>query len=102
MWAGERKPFERIGRRNQFFYNGAAWRDLAKAHKAANPLCINHARCKGLAYITDHVKPIREGGAPYAWDNLQSLCKGCNASKTGKQARKQPRNKDPHRGGVKD
>ncbi len=30
----------------------------------------------------DHVKPIRDGGAPYDLDNLQSLCPACHARKT--------------------
>lgn len=87
VWAGERKAFDRMKVNNQSFYNSTAWRTLAKAHKAANPLCVNHAQCKGVAYITDHKKPISEGGERYAWDNLQSLCKKCNAIKTGKQAK---------------
>lgn len=88
VWAGERKAFERMAKPNQAFYNSAAWRACAKAHKAAHPLCINHATCKGTAYITDHVLPINEGGAWYDFNNLQSLCKRCNAIKTGKQASK--------------
>ena len=97
VWAGERKAFERMKVNNQSFYNGAAWRTLAKAHKAANPLCVNHAQCKGVAYITDHKKPISEGGARMDMDNLQSLCKKCNAIKTGKQANGGGTS-DPHRG----
>lgn len=85
VWAGERRPFERMKEKNTSFYNSATWRNLAKAHKAAFPLCVNHAQCKGVAHTTDHIKPINEGGAPYAWDNLQSLCWKCNTKKTGKQ-----------------
>lgn len=85
VWAGERKPFERLRQKNGVFYNSQAWRNLATAHKAANPLCVNHATCKGIAKVTDHIIPINEGGERYAWDNLQSLCYKCNASKTGAQ-----------------
>jgi 5-methylcytosine-specific restriction endonuclease McrA len=94
VWANERKAFDRMKNDNQSFYNSTAWRTLAKAHKAAFPLCANHRQCKGVAYITDHIKPINEGGGKYDWDNLQSLCKRCNAVKTGKQARKRG-NVDP-------
>ena len=97
-WMGERKPFERMREKNEGFYNSTAWRNAAKAHKAANPLCVNHKTCKGVAYITDHILPVNQGGEPYAFDNLQSLCKRCNASKTGKQAYKRPDKDDPHRG----
>ncbi|MGB3390738.1 MAG: HNH endonuclease signature motif containing protein [Pseudaminobacter sp.] len=30
----------------------------------------------------DHIKPIRDGGAPYDLENLQSLCPKCHARKT--------------------
>ncbi len=35
----------------------------------------------------DHVKPMVEGGAPYAFDNLQSLCKRCHVIKTATEQR---------------
>jgi 5-methylcytosine-specific restriction endonuclease McrA len=85
-WQPERKPFEST-QDNQRFYNSAAWRNLAKRHKMANPLCVNFDTC-GVAHYTDHIEPISEGGTRMDWGNLQSLCVGCNASKTGKQAHK--------------
>ena len=30
----------------------------------------------------DHVKPIKRGGAVYAMENLQCLCRGCHIQKT--------------------
>lgn len=30
----------------------------------------------------DHIKPVRDGGAEYDPDNLQSLCRFCHAAKT--------------------
>lgn len=30
----------------------------------------------------DHVKPIRDGGAPYDMSNLQALCPSCHTRKT--------------------
>ena len=73
---------------NQRFYNSAAWRNFAKAHKAQNPLCVNFEQCGGTAQYSDHINPISEGGAKFDPENIQSLCKKCNAVKTGKQARK--------------
>jgi len=87
-WMGERKAFGRMKADNKAFYNSSAWRALALKHKLANPLCINHEQCRGMAEVTDHIQPIEQGGKRYDWDNLQSLCKRCNASKTGKQAHK--------------
>lgn len=88
-----------MAQKNESFYNSTAWRTLAKAHKAANPLCVNHARCKGVAHTTDHIKPINEGGDPFAWDNLQSLCDKCNPRKTGRQSRRGEAGEDPYGGG---
>lgn len=30
----------------------------------------------------DHKKPIRQGGDPWAFENLQCLCRGCHIEKT--------------------
>lgn len=85
-WQAERKPFQRMKVDNQKFYNSAAWRKLSLKYKGANPLCVNHAQCYGVAEVCDHIKPIGDGGAKMDWCNLQSLCVRCNASKTGMQA----------------
>lgn len=69
---------------NADLYDKTAWRKLARAHKRANPLCV---RCKEKGMITpvtdtDHIKAVRDGGDPLAWDNLQSLCKPCHLDKS--------------------
>lgn len=73
---------------NQKFYNSAAWRNLATAHKTQNPLCVNFDECGGVTAFSDHIKPITEGGAKFDIDNIQALCVKCNAAKTAKQAHK--------------
>ena len=98
MWAGERKAFDRMGKKNNSFYNSAPWRKLAKAYKAQHPLCVNHATCRGVVHTVDHITPINEGGAMYDMDNLQGLCVKCNAKKTGRQARRTA--DKPTQGGV--
>ncbi len=30
----------------------------------------------------DHIIPMRHGGDPYAWGNLQTLCRDCHIKKT--------------------
>jgi len=85
-WIQERKPFERMANKNQDIYNGTRWRKLSKYKKQIDPIC---EICeKEAVYCVDHKRPINEGGAIYDLDNLQSLCVGCNASKTGKQKNK--------------
>lgn len=87
-WVPERKAHE--GRRspNQAIYNSPRWRGLSKLHKKANPLCVE-CEAKGIVaavYVTDHIVPINKGGAPYEWSNLQSLCRRCHDSKSGREA----------------
>ena len=83
-WMKERKAHERRNSPNRELYNSATWRNLAKAHKAQNPFC---AMCEtGVAEVTDHIKPVNEGGSMFGWNNLQSLCKACHAKKSGKEA----------------
>jgi hypothetical protein len=72
---------------NAELYNMTAWRKLAAAHKKANPLCV---RClaKGIrtpVTDTDHIRAVRDGGDPLAWDNLQSLCKPCHMDKSNEE-----------------
>lgn len=59
---------------------------LAKWHKSQNPFCV--ACDTGLAEVTDHIKPVNEGGAMWDISNLQSLCRTCHAVKSGKEAHK--------------
>ena len=83
-WLPERKPFDRMKRKNSAFYNSRAWRAFSERYKWSNPLCCIEGCNEPTAY-TDHIKPLNEGGAVYDTNNLQPLCIAHNASKTGKQ-----------------
>jgi len=88
-WIPERKPQE--GRRvdNSAFYSSTAWKKLRAAFKRANPICAWCIR-KGMivpASVVYHVTPISQGGDPYAWDNLQSLCEKCHNQKSGSESK---------------
>jgi 5-methylcytosine-specific restriction endonuclease McrA len=63
------------------------WAQLAARHKAAFPVCVNFDQCGGPAEETDHIRPLSQGGAPYAWSNLQSMCKPCHREKTQGEAK---------------
>ncbi|HSX11537.1 MAG TPA: HNH endonuclease signature motif containing protein [Chlamydiales bacterium] len=53
------------------------------SHRAAEPLC---RKCKERGVITagtlvDHIVAIRDGGAEWDEDNLQTLCDRCHQVK---------------------
>jgi 5-methylcytosine-specific restriction protein A len=82
----EYNRYRRDGEANGF-YNGKAWRTLAKRQLQREPLC---AECfkngrVNTAVIADHVVPIKQGGARLDIDNLQSLCRACHNRKTGRE-----------------
>ena len=39
------------------------------------------------ADLVDHIKELKDGGQPYALDNLQSLCNKCHNRKTAEVAK---------------
>ncbi len=89
-WVSPKKDFDQKTKdANQRFYNSQVWRKLSAQYKYANPLCVNFDECGGVAEVTDHILPIRDGGGKLDWNNLQSLCKKCNYKKTGQQRWKQ-------------
>ncbi len=62
-------------------YGTKAW---ALSRKAAlirdSGWCV---RCKEKpAALVDHIKEIKDGGQPFALENLQSLCVSCHGKKT--------------------
>ena len=48
-------------------------------------LCVE---CKEPAVLVDHIKELKDGGDPYALENLQSMCFRCHAIKTKEEAKK--------------
>ena len=69
------------------FYRLAAWKKLRKARLRENPLC-QHCLAKDkvvTATVVDHITPIRLGGEPLEYENTQSLCKRCHASKSARE-----------------
>lgn len=85
-WVKQKTTNERFEREQQFNYHTTAWRKDRLAHLMANPLCAE-CRNKGLiveASVSDHVKPIEQGGDAWDWGNRQSLCYPCHQSKSAK------------------
>lgn len=69
------------------FYSSTRWREVRAAQLRADPLC---AMCRSAGKLTpatvvDHIKPIKQGGERFDYDNLQSLCWSCHSSKTRRE-----------------
>lgn len=65
------------------FYNSTAWRKLSSLQLKKEPICAACLQAGRItpATISDHIKPIREGGARLDINNLQSLCRACHNKK---------------------
>lgn len=50
-------------------------------YDVTNSRCVQQGRLKTLAQCTDHIIPLRQGGAMYDESNLLSLCLACNSWK---------------------
>ena len=68
-------------------YNSREWKELRRKKLGINPIC----ECcfeKGRiikATMVDHIVPIKQGGAAFDMNNLQSLCQSCHSSKSAKE-----------------
>ena len=91
-WEPARSEGKQTGRTETTnFYRSTAWRKLRAIKISMNPFC-ELCEKKGIvkaAKEVDHIKPIRQGGAPLSLDNLQSLCTPCHAAKSAKEKAKE-------------
>ncbi|WP_288297318.1 HNH endonuclease signature motif containing protein [uncultured Pyramidobacter sp.] len=88
--AQSRKEYNRSRPVGHDFYQSTEWRKLRAAYRRAHPLCeecLREGRTEP-AVIVDHVKEIADGGDPYDWDNLRSLCLACHNRKTAAERRR--------------
>lgn len=72
---------------NRDVYGSARWKRTSKQHLERNPLCV-HCQAKSKATpatITDHIKPINQGGEAFDSANHQSLCLKCHQKKSAKE-----------------
>lgn len=66
-------------RESNRFYHSKQWQLVRAMQLHKQPLC---AVCRAPARVVDHIKPILEGGARVAPENLQSLCTHCHDRKS--------------------
>jgi 5-methylcytosine-specific restriction enzyme A len=69
------------------FYSSKKWRSLRNYYFQMNPLC---ELCLENDYITegkevDHRIAIQDNGSMTSINNLQTLCRGCHASKSSRE-----------------
>lgn len=72
------------GKQSSAFYRTAPWRKCRAYYFNQNPVC---EICKEYGMTTpmdivDHIVPIKQGGAPFDHENLQSLCDKHHNQKT--------------------
>lgn len=67
-------------------YNTSQWQRLRAIKLGASPLCEYCAPGREKpANQVDHKVPIKDGGDPWAWDNLASCCQSCHSRKTASE-----------------
>ena len=84
-WTPAKPKTESKYNANIKFYTSKAWRTLRNQYINANPLCEECLRNDRYidAYFIDHIKSINTGGELLDINNLQALCKRCDARKRG-------------------
>lgn len=78
MWRADKLLYT-----NNPFYKSKSWIKTRDAFRARNPECN---LCGRQGAVVDHIKAIKQGGTPFDWDNLQTLCRACDQTKRGKEA----------------
>lgn len=65
----------------QGVYNSSRWQKLRHLKRSEDPFCerCNKAGRIKPADMVHHKLPIKDGGDPWAWDNLESVCNSCQA-----------------------
>jgi 5-methylcytosine-specific restriction endonuclease McrA len=78
--------YERAGKP---IYSSNRWKVLRNELRKEKPYCEHcGVTAKQKRLMVDHIKEIRDGGAPFDKANLQVLCDSCHASKTQKERMK--------------
>ena len=79
--AGDRAyKLSRTDTGEQSLYQSTRWRKLRAQKLQENPFCEPCQRAGRItaATIVHHRVPLKRGGDPYEWSNLESICPGCH------------------------
>ena len=74
-------------RDNNGIYGTRAWQ-IARKSALYRDAALCQICKEANATEVDHIVEIRDGGAPYDLNNLQSLCHRCHMKKTAEEAKK--------------
>jgi 5-methylcytosine-specific restriction enzyme A len=69
------------------FYASHRWRLTSERHRAKEPFCRECAKDGRwtLGKITDHIRPMRQGGDRWSEQNLQTLCRHHDQQKRNRE-----------------
>ena len=85
-----KKIYKHHHREGKNIYHSYKWKKLRQAYAEKNPLCEHCLRYDiyERVAVVDHVFEILDGGEPFDYNNLQSLCRSCHSRKTNQEAKK--------------
>jgi 5-methylcytosine-specific restriction protein A len=69
------------------FYNSPEWREARHLAIAMHQYRCARCGCRPTRLFVDHIKELRDGGAPLDQANLEPLCGSCHQKKTMEKAR---------------
>lgn len=77
-------------RRNAHIYDTRSWRNLSRKKRSVDPFCEDcwDESIEKIADVVDHIVEIEDGGKPFLWSNLKSLCHYHHNNKTAKEKKK--------------
>ena len=67
----------------QSLYTSTRWRKLRALKLQENPFCELCLPKIAPATIVHHKHEVKQGGDPFEWDNLQSVCASCHRREHG-------------------
>ena len=76
------------GNKDLDIYNTKQWKATRAYHIQKNPICkhcFDNKKRIVSGDVVDHIIPIRQGGSPFDFQNLQTLCNPCHNVKSIKE-----------------
>lgn len=79
-WGHRQYKLSRTDTGEQKLYQSARWRKLREQKLTADPLCEPCLRAGRItpATIVHHKEPLKRGGDPFEWINLEAICASCH------------------------